>query len=111
MDPEWHQNPDTDNVLLLEPSLFEKYPISDNVLDFTLQLAKNIKNINFFFGEFDELKNKYPNKEFHFKEHPTNQHFSGTMHERDWMFNVQRYYPSFFSFWKKCKATKGWKKK
>ncbi|WP_344785850.1 hypothetical protein [Postechiella marina] len=32
-----------------------------------------------------------------------NNHYKGTETPRDWMFNVKGYYPSFFSFWKKCK--------
>jgi deoxyribodipyrimidine photo-lyase len=38
-----------------------------------------------------------------FKEHPLSGHYQGTEDSRDWMFDVQGYFPSFFSFWKKCK--------
>ncbi len=109
LDPEWNQSSEYDNILILEPKLFEKYPVSENVLEFALSLSKNIPHIQLYCGNFEDLQRKHPSKEFHFKEHPTNNHFKGTQHNRDWIFNVHRYYPSFFAFWKKCKATKGWK--
>ncbi len=109
LDPQWNQSDDAENIMILEPRLFEEYPVSQNVLQFALDLSKNIPHIQYYCGNFEDLKKKHPSKEFHFKEHPTNKHFDGLQHERDWIFNVHRYYPSFFSFWKKCKATKGWK--
>ena len=106
LDPTWNQSNEADNVLILEPSLFQKYPISDHVLDYTLKLAQNIPKVQYFFGEFSELNSKFPNRKFHYKEHPTNNHFEGKEYERDWMFDVHRYYPSFFSYWRKCKNTR-----
>jgi deoxyribodipyrimidine photo-lyase len=111
LDPTWNQSDDSDNLLILEPNLFKKYPISDNVLNFTIELSKNIPNIKYYCGNFKDLQLKYPKREFHFKEHPTNNHFTGVKYDRDWMFNVHRYYSSFFSYWKKCKATREWNKK
>ena len=45
-----------------------------------------------------------------YKEHPTNKHYKGKEHKRDWIFEeVEGYYPSFFSYWKKCeKYLKNW---
>jgi deoxyribodipyrimidine photo-lyase len=54
-------------------------------------------------GAFKDLVTEYALKNIYFKEHPLNQHYQGHEDQRDWMFEVQGYYPSFFSFWKKCK--------
>lgn len=102
LDPKWSADKDVNRVLLLEPEVFRQYPISENSVVFMLNLAKNINGIQVYTGSFESFKNTHPNVEFHFKEHPLN-NYRGTEHPRDWMFSVKGYYPSFFSFWKKCK--------
>ena len=62
-----------------------------------------INNIKIFIGEFSELKKQLRTEQIYFKEHPTNKHYEGTKEEREWIYNVKGYFPSFFSFWKKCK--------
>ena len=102
LDPRWEQEEDANRVLLLEPEHFEAYPISQNSVDFMLGLGKNIKDLQVFVGSFSQLQQHCGASEIHFKEHPFNEHYRGIEHERDWMFNVEGYYRSFFAFWKKC---------
>ncbi|WP_425390517.1 FAD-binding domain-containing protein [Ekhidna sp.] len=102
LDPTWHQNKDVNRVLLLEPSVFEKYPVSQNSIDFMMNLAKNVEDIQVFVGEYDELLEEHTINDVTYKEHPLN-NYSGLEEPRDWMFNVTGYYRSFFAFWKKCK--------
>ena len=90
--------------MLLEPSHFKQYPVSQKTINFIIKLAKdNIENIQIYVGEFDTLVSEYKLENLFFKEHPLNKHYQGTEDSRDWMFDVQGYFPSFFSFWKKCK--------
>jgi len=104
IDPNWKKNIVANRILLMEPSIFSKYPISQNTIDFVLALSKeNIPNIQIFVGEFHELQNKYHHKKIIFKEHPLNCNYEGIKESRDWMFAVKGYNSSFFSFWKKCK--------
>lgn len=103
LDPIWDSGITANRILLLEPSFFKKYPVSSNTIDFIINLAKNIENIQIFVGEFDELSSQIDMLTLNFKEHPTNLHYTGIKHERDWMFKeVEGYYPSFFNYWKKC---------
>jgi deoxyribodipyrimidine photo-lyase len=102
LDPKWHADDVFNRILILAPSVFQTYPISQKSLDFMLQLAHNVPGIQIYVGEFNELKDEYGLNDFIFKEHPLNS-YSGTEESRDWMFNVKGYYPSFFAFWKKCK--------
>ena len=102
LDPTWHQNKDVNRVLLLEPSVFEKYPVSQNSIDFMMGLAENIEGIQVFVGEYDTLLEEYTINDVTYKEHPLN-NYSGLEEPRDWMFGVTGYYRSFFAFWKKCK--------
>ncbi len=100
IDPIWRKGEDVNRILLLEPSFFMEYPISQKSLDFVLELSKNIEGIQIFIGEFSELK-KYCSGIL-FKEHPTNSHYEGMEEDRDWMFSTKGYYSSFFKFWKEC---------
>lgn len=103
LDPKWKSDTNANRILLLEPSAFEKYPISKKSVDFMLDLSKNIEGIQLYIGEFDALVQEYSLNDIFFKEHPLNTNYKGTEESRDWMFDVQGYFPSFFRFWKKCK--------
>lgn len=103
LDPLWKKGAVANRVLLLEPSHFEEYPVSQKTLDFVFQLSKNIENIQVFVGEFHDLKNTYHLGEVYYKEHPLSKHYKGIEESRDWMFPVEGYHRSFFAFWKKCK--------
>ena len=101
LDPSWLKDQDLNRVLLLEPSHFDRYPVGEKAIGFMMALTKNIPRIQLFVGEFNQLQAQCG--ELLFKEHPTNTHFEGRKDERDWMFSVKGYYPSFFAYWKKCK--------
>lgn len=103
LDPNWHADEDYQRVLLIEPSLFEKYPVSDKCIDFMLNLATNIPDIVVFVEEFDNLVKQISVELLSFKEHPLNKHYRGKEESRDWMCGTTGYFPSFFKFWKKCK--------
>ncbi len=103
LDPNWKKDELLNRILLLEPSVFEKYPVSLKSIDFMLELSKNITDIQIFVGEFDVLINTNQLNEIYYKEHPLNTHYKGTEEARDWMFDIQGYFSSFFGFWKKCK--------
>ncbi len=99
----WHQNESGNRVLLLEPSHFKQYPIATKTIEFIITLANNIKDIQVYVGEFNELVQEYSLTNIYFKEHPTAKHYKGIEESRDWMFkDVTGYHPSFFSYWKKC---------
>ena len=104
MDPKWKEDEDANRILLLEPSIFQKYPVSENSIRFVIDLGENIPNLQTYVGEFDELKNQFslPDSDIYFKEHPLN-NYSGNEEPRDWMFSTKGYYSSFFKFWNKAK--------
>ena len=103
LDPLWKKQLSANRILLLEPSHFKQYPVSQKSIDFIIGLSKNIENIQLYVGEFKELKSFYNLESIIFKEHPLNKHYQGIENQRDWLFSVKGYYPSFFAFWKKCK--------
>jgi len=106
LDPLWHSAQQGNRVLLLEPSHFKKYPVSDKVLSFAIELAKNIPNIQIAAMEFKVLRPQICSSELVHKEHPLFKHYSGRKEERHWIcpeVNVQ--FSSFFKYWKVCKKT------
>jgi deoxyribodipyrimidine photo-lyase len=103
LDPLWKKNIIANRILLLEPSHFKQFPVSDKVIAFILSLAKNIEGIQVFTGEISDIPfiNKVP--AILSKEHPAFMHYPGQKEARDWMFpEVTGFYNSFFGFWKKC---------
>ena len=82
---------------MIEPSVFEKYPICENSMNFMLSLAKNIPKMKVIVSEFKNLPiNK--SKVF-FKEHPLNINYFGTMDSREWLVS-DIYYESFLNIGK-----------
>lgn len=104
LDPNWHKEINANRILLLEPDHFEKFPISEKVMQFILNLAKdNISDIQVFAGTFQELETIVGKNKIFFKEHPIASQYKGIQEERSWLFPaVNQYFGSFFSYWKKC---------
>lgn len=103
LDPLWHTNESGNRVLLLEPSFFEAFPVCERTMDFVLKLSANIPGLQVLTGEWKHLAALSGSSELVFKEHPAFRHFRGEQEEREWLFpNVNGYFPSFFSYWKKC---------
>ena len=109
IDPCWRKQEAANRVLLLEPSHFNKYPVSEKLIDFIINLSNNIPDIQVYCGEIADIEGLYlgsnltANEKIISKEHPAFDYYPGTMDARDWMFpDVTGYYPSFFSYWKKC---------
>lgn len=103
LDPNWYKDEDFQRVFLLEPSLFEKFPVTEKVLDFALELSKNIPDLKIYVGAFSTLNEMISTENIYYKEHPTNSHFCGTKEERTSLSKLEGDFPSFFNYWKKIK--------
>jgi deoxyribodipyrimidine photo-lyase len=107
LDPLWRRNEDVNRILLLEPSHFKNFPISEKVMHFILALANNIPALQIYVGEIHELIDLYASVEsaeanFISKEHPAFTQYPGRKDERDWIYpHAKGDHSSFFSFWKK----------
>ena len=109
LDPLWRANEDVNRILLLEPSHFKQYPVSEKVISFIIDLAKNIPGIQVCCCEISELtalyngRNAEQEQAFISKEHPAFMHYPGVKDSRDWMFpEISGYFTSFSGYWKKC---------
>ena len=109
LDPLWRKDENVNRVLLLEPSHFNKYPVSEKVIAFVINLAKNITGIQVYCGEVSTLQSLYKGSKLDAdaalvaKEHPAFSYYPGIKDSRNWRYpEVTGYYSSFFSYWKKC---------
>jgi deoxyribodipyrimidine photo-lyase len=109
LDPLFQSSLTGTRLLLLEPSVFERYPIASHCIDFMLALAMEIPNVQVFVGEFDDLVGAlgpFGHVEIVYQEHPLNQHYRGTEISRDWLApEVEGSFSSFFSYWKKVEKS------
>ena len=103
LDPNWRSNDQVNRILLLEPEIFSKYPVSKKCIDFIINISKNIPNIQVYTKSYEDLKLDYGISSFIFKEHPLNIHYEGIKDDRDWLCKVDRDYLSFFKYWNKIK--------
>ena len=102
LDSNWKKNMSANRILLIEPSHFDKYPVSKKVMDFIVLISNEINNIQIAVMEFSDLYKIINNKEeIYYKEHPFSNHFMGIKEQRDWMFPEIEASGSFFTYWKK----------
>lgn len=100
LDFNWHGEVEANRVLLLEPSVFEQYPICEKSIQFMLDLSQNITGMQVFVGEFEELEEFLGSSPCIFKEHPLNK-YRGTEEQRDFLTAIpKKQFNGFFGFWK-----------
>lgn len=108
LDGQWRKGEDVNRVLLLEPSHFSKYPVSEKVIQFLIDLSEDIEGVQIYTGEIGAITDLYKETPLNntciiSKEHPAFTHYGGIKDQRDWMYEkVSGYHSSFFSYWKKC---------
>lgn len=105
LDPLWEKETDANRVLLLEPSHFDRFPVSEKVIEFIFSLSSNIKGIQIFAGELTELPGFENFPVVISKEHPAFRHYPGIKTAAEWMFPNVELTSSFSSFWKKCERS------
>ncbi len=87
------RNPTT---LLLEPSHFNTFPVAEKVIHFILKLASNIKCMEIFVGEVNDLPGIERFPSIMSKEHPAFRHYPGKKTAPQWMFPGAELTNSFF---------------
>lgn len=101
LSPTWRANEQANRILLLEPNLFDQYPVSGRCIDFVLELAKDIPGLQVFVGSFQDLEKAAGAAEIVYREHPLNKHYHGKEDSRAWLVDgLEGSFPSFFSYWK-----------
>ena len=103
LDQEWHKDKPGTRILLLEPSHFEKHPVSEKVMRFIQDQSLMIPDIRICVAEFHDVQQAWSNANFIFKKHPTTAHYRGIEETPLSLFpSVQGYFPSFSAYWKRA---------
>jgi deoxyribodipyrimidine photo-lyase len=104
LDPIWKKDFDGDRVLLLEPSHFARHPISQKRLDFILDLAKNIKDLQVWVADWSDAETIIKTKNTFAKPHQNTKHWViNNLDQVDSMIPLtDKTYKSFMSYWKKA---------
>jgi deoxyribodipyrimidine photo-lyase len=108
LDPLWRKGEKANRVLLLEPSHFARFPVSEKVLGFILALAENVEGLQVFTGELGDLPGIDRFKSVVSRDHPLSLHYPGTKDPYPWMFPAaDKVHSGFFPFWKSCLKASG----
>jgi deoxyribodipyrimidine photo-lyase len=85
LDPEWRKSESANRILILEPAHFQKFPVSDKVMNFLLDLAENISGLQVYVGKPTDLPlENVP--EVRTKAHQAFTHWPGQKDKRDIIF-------------------------
>ncbi len=106
INPQWKSDTEANRILVLSPSHFERFPVSEKVIDFIIRLAKdNIAGIQVFVGEIEDLRDSFrviSSKEIYLIDHILYTSITWvTKTVYPYMIpEVTAYCASFFAYWK-----------
>jgi deoxyribodipyrimidine photo-lyase len=100
LDPTWRSGEPGVRLLVLEPSHFQRFPISPRRMEFLQSLAENITGLSVFVGEVGELPKT---AQYRSVAHPATRHWPGAKDAPAWLFDrwpEERTLPgSFMGYW------------
>ncbi len=105
IDPLWRKDEAGERIFIIEPRLFDKFPVSPLVLDHMLKLLKtHVPDAKVFVGNVETIPGIAAATVFS-KAHPTTTHIPGHKDEVEELFpHVRGYHQSFFKFWEACEG-------
>lgn len=103
IDPNWRREEEGERLFIIEPRLFDKFPVSPTVLNHMLKLLRtHVPKAKVFVGNIETVPG-ISGADVFSKSHPHTLHFPGQKDEPVELFpQVQGYYPSFYKFWQEC---------
>lgn len=105
LDPLWRSTETGVRLLVIEPQLFDHFPVSTKVMDTIVTMARvHIPNIQLYIGNVHTIPGLDTAKAVFSKAYPATSHWPGTRDQTLELFpNARGYFPSFFKFWEACK--------
>lgn len=106
IDPLWRKDElEAQRIFVIEPRLFDNFPISPLVLEHMLKLLKtHVPTAKIFVGNVETIAGIKSAKVFS-KTHPATTHFPGNFDDSEELFpQVKGEYQSFFKFWNQCQS-------
>jgi deoxyribodipyrimidine photo-lyase len=107
LNPDWRKGQEGERILLIEPRWFDRFPVSEKVMDFILVVARtHIPDIKIVVANNVDMN--FSNHSHIFSQmHQTHFGWSGKVDDVNRLFpKVTGYYSSFFKFWEACQKDK-----
>ena len=107
----WKEGSEMSKILLVEPSVFQKNPVSDLRIKFILEMAKQIQNLQIVVGEVAELPK---DKKYFSITNPIISQWKSlesdiVLEEPEYLFpEVSGYFANFFGYYKSCLKKSTW---
>lgn len=101
LNPRWRKDENVRRVLVIDPDWFDRYPVSDLVLDFIMRQGRVvIDDLEVHVGSVSDI-NGINDAYVYALAHQTNQNWVVDFDEEEKLFpEVSGYYKSFFAYWK-----------
>lgn len=109
LDPTWRRNQSDRRILVIDPRWFDRYPVSDSVLDFIIRQGKIvIPDLEVHVGPVGDIHGIDDATSVHALAHQTNQDWRVEFDQIEKLFPaVSGYYKSFFAYWKAVEKSQG----
>lgn len=107
IDPLWRCSEEGVRIMVIEPRLFDRFPVSLKVLEHILSLTHtHIPGCTIFVGNVETIPGLNNATALYSKAYPATNHWPGIIDPAAELFpSVTGYFPSFFTFWKECQKT------
>ena len=100
--PHWHASLKANRILLLPPSHFSKWPMSEKGIAFIINMAQSIEGIQLWAGEWDELNTLLSGRNIYIQHHPLFPYSAKHIEPRDFVApDIKSTSRGFFGYWKK----------
>jgi len=103
IDPFWRADEEGERIFVIEPQLFDRFPVSEKVMKHMRALLKtHVPEAKVVVGDIQTIAG-LDTAQVYSKAHPATTHFPGEKDATEELFpEVQGYYQSFFKFWQAC---------
>lgn len=107
LNPDWRMTETGERVLLIEPSWFDEFPVSEAVLEFIITVARTqIPGIKVVVKNAADV-HLSGNSKVYSQSYPTHEGWPGSVDPAPRLFpKVEGYYSSFFKFWEACERSR-----
>ncbi len=100
--PNWQPGLKANRILILPPSHFAQWPMSEKGIAFIIKMAQSIVGIQLWVGEWDALHTSLAGSSIYIQHHPLFPYSANHIEPRDFVApDIKSTSRGFFGYWKK----------
>lgn len=101
LDPTWRQAEAARDILVIDPAVFDRYPVSEAVLEFIIRQGETVlPTLEVHVGSYESIPGIADAAAVYARAHPTNHAWPLQLDEPAWLHpHVTGYYKSFFAYY------------